>query len=61
MSPILGHIIVLSVLGVITFFAARFCVRDIRASLKTGSCGSCGGNCASCGRCCSAQPRQLNK
>ena len=49
MNPVLGHLIALALLAVPVFFAGRYCFRDIRSALTTGSCGDCSGDCGSCG------------
>jgi len=54
MSPILGHIIAIAILAVPVFFAGRYCFRDIKSALTSGSCGGCSGDCSSCGSGCSS-------
>lgn len=50
MNPVVGQIIVISVLAVIVFFCGRSMLRNIRAELRgEGSCAGCPG-CSSCSK-----------
>jgi len=56
MSPVLGNLIVIIILAVLVFFAAR----SIWRSHKSGGCAGCsgcgGGSCAGCSGCGSFAP-----
>ncbi|MBR0342833.1 MAG: FeoB-associated Cys-rich membrane protein [Oscillospiraceae bacterium] len=47
MSPILGNLIVIAVLAIVVFFAAR----SVWRTHKSGGCSGCGGNCSGCSGC----------
>lgn len=44
----IGTILVIAILAVPVYFAARFCVRDIKRQLNGGNCSGCSGSCGSC-------------
>ena len=53
MSPVLGNLIVIIILAVLVFFAAR----SIWRTHKSGGCSGCGGgSCAGCSGCGSFTP-----
>ena len=49
MSPILGNIIVIALLAVAVFFAARATYRELKREISGRGCSGCdGGSCSSC-------------
>ena len=64
MNPVIGQIIVISVLAVIVFFCGRSMLRNIRAELRgEGSCAGCPGcsGCSKSGADCCACMQQMEK
>ncbi|MEE3481858.1 MAG: FeoB-associated Cys-rich membrane protein [Lachnospiraceae bacterium] len=49
MSPIIGNIIVIAILAVVIFFAARATYRELKREVSGQGCSGCtGGSCSSC-------------
>ena len=61
MNPILGQIIVISVLLVVVFFAGRATIREIKAELNGKPCSQCGGSCSGSCASCSIAAEDLQK
>lgn len=64
MNPVIGQAIVIAVICVIAFFAARATLRNIKAELRgeatCAGCNGCGGNKAEC-KMCSKSVDELRK
>ena len=64
MAPFIGQAIVIAVICIVTFFAARETIRNIRAELRgeatCAGCSGCGGNKAEC-KMCSKSVDELRK
>ncbi|MBQ1407686.1 MAG: FeoB-associated Cys-rich membrane protein [Eubacterium sp.] len=61
MNPILGHIIVITVLLIVVFFAGRATIKELRAELNGKPCSQCGGSCSGSCSSCNVSTEELNK